>query len=74
MSLTHQSTAVDFMAQPSTMFEPADPTPLRSRVVTADEFNRLATMHRKPIEFGDTTAVLVIGAVMYIAEISEACS
>lgn len=64
-------TIVDYMAQPSGCFEPADPTPLRSRVVTNDEFNAIAARTRKPIELGDTTAVLVTGGVLYITALDE---
>jgi hypothetical protein len=66
--------AVDFMAQPSTMFEPADPRPLRQVFLTADEFNAVAVRHKKPIEVGPTHAFLVVGSVEYIASISEPCS
>lgn len=67
--------AVDFMAQPSTHFEPRDPMPLRTVTLNADEFNRLATQVRKPIEpLEDGWAQLVIGAVRYVAQADEACS
>lgn len=66
------STVVDFMSQPSTHFEPSDPTPLRTCVVDNEEFNYLAMHHRKDIEYGDTTASFVVDQVEYVTHLMEA--